>query len=204
MPRATAAILAGGHARRFGGRDKTQLRVDGRTILDRQCAALDRIGDRILLVGYRGPMPRIDPGRPDTVPRVVVPDRVDDRGPLGGLDAALAAAPDSAVLLLACDLPHVTRDLLEFLVAQLNAVDAVVPRTERGYHPLCAVYAQTCRTAVERRLQQGQLRMIDLLDDLRLRVVAPRELAAFGDPGHLLANLNSQADLDAAESVRNH
>ena len=36
----SAAILAGGDARRFGGRDKSALVVDGRTILERQIAEL--------------------------------------------------------------------------------------------------------------------------------------------------------------------
>jgi molybdopterin-guanine dinucleotide biosynthesis protein A len=37
----SAAILAGGRASRFGGRDKSALIVNGRTILDRQLSALD-------------------------------------------------------------------------------------------------------------------------------------------------------------------
>jgi molybdopterin-guanine dinucleotide biosynthesis protein A len=36
----SVAILAGGDARRFGGRDKSALVVDGRTILERQIAEL--------------------------------------------------------------------------------------------------------------------------------------------------------------------
>jgi len=36
----TAAILAGGRATRFGGRDKSTLLVEGQTIFDRQLAEL--------------------------------------------------------------------------------------------------------------------------------------------------------------------
>ena len=43
----SAAILAGGRARRFGGRDKSALLVGGRTILERQIDALDGVVDRI-------------------------------------------------------------------------------------------------------------------------------------------------------------
>jgi molybdopterin-guanine dinucleotide biosynthesis protein A len=193
----SAAILAGGDARRFGGRDKTQLRLNGRTILDRQRDALRGIVDRIFLIGYRGDLA-------GTAEMTVVPDRIAGHGPLGGLETALAAAGTDNVLLLACDMPNLTRQLLAFLAGALKDADAVVPCSERGYHPLCAVYAQSCRMAVETRLQRGQLRMTDLLADLRLRVVDAGELAPFGDPGQLLANLNSQADLDAAESLGNH
>jgi molybdopterin-guanine dinucleotide biosynthesis protein A len=36
----SAAIAAGGQARRFGGRDKSGLLVEGRSILDRQLGTL--------------------------------------------------------------------------------------------------------------------------------------------------------------------
>jgi molybdopterin-guanine dinucleotide biosynthesis protein A len=192
----SAAILAGGRARRFDGRDKSRLQVGGRTILERQLEALRTCVGQVLLVGYAG-------APPVGGAVVVVPDRMANRGPLGGLDAALAAA-DGAVLLLACDMPYLTSALLGHLVSLLSDVDAVVPRTERGYHPLCAVYAQSCRPRVHRRLEQGQLRMVDLLTELRVRDVDEAEIARFGEADHLLANVNTQADLDAIESLQNH
>jgi molybdopterin-guanine dinucleotide biosynthesis protein A len=193
----TAAILAGGQARRMAGRDKSQLQVDGRTILERQVDALDGLVARIWLVGYRGSPPK-------GLPVTVLADRRAERGPLGGLDAALAAAGEDEVLLLACDLPNVTRPMLAHLIRQRGGADAVVPRTERGYHPLCAVYAQSCRAPVERRLEEGSLRMQDLLSELKVEYVDESELKAFGEADRLLANLNTLADLDALESLRNH
>lgn len=190
-----AAILAGGQARRYGGRDKSRLLVGGRTILDRQIEALTPCVSRIMLVGAR------HDGVSD--PRVVpVDDRVGNRGPLGGLDAALQAA-SGPVLLLACDMPFVTTALLAGLFAKLDDMDVVVPRTEHGYHPLCAVFAPQCRGPVRARLDAGQLRMRDLLTDLRVRTVEGDALAQFGEVHRLLANVNSQTDLDALE-LQNH
>src|SRR5262245_33737265 len=130
---ASAAILAGGRARRFGGRDKSALVVDGRSILERQLAELTAISDDVFLAGARA-----DTAVPPGI-RVVF-DREPDCGPLGGLDGALAAARDEILLVLACDMPFVTRPFLAHLLAAARGVDAVVPRTEHGYHPLCAVY----------------------------------------------------------------
>ena len=189
-----AAILAGGRARRFGGRDKSRLLVAGRTILERQIEALTPCVSRIMLVGA-GDAPR-DPRL------VAVDDRVGDRGPLGGLDAALHAA-NGPVLLLACDMPFVTTPLLADLIAKFDGVDAVVPRTERGYHPLCGVFAPQCRGPVRARLDAGHLRLRDLLTDLRVRTIDGDDLARFGEPNWLLANVNTQADLDALK-LQNH
>ncbi len=49
----TAAILAGGRAARFGGRDKSALVIDGRSILERQITELLRVTDDVLLVDRR-------------------------------------------------------------------------------------------------------------------------------------------------------
>ena len=52
----TAAILAGGHARRMAGRDKSQLQIDGRTILERQVEALHGLSD----AGFDAPAALLD------------------------------------------------------------------------------------------------------------------------------------------------
>ncbi|MEQ1908584.1 MAG: molybdenum cofactor guanylyltransferase [Vicinamibacterales bacterium] len=194
----SAAILCGGHARRLGGQDKRRLLVGGRTILTHQLEALGPCVSRIFVVGGVRPAPEEWLGNTAVQ---AVPDRVAERGPLGGLDAALDAAGNDAVLLLACDLPYVTTALLSHLIRVCDGADAAVPRTERGYHPLCAVYAQSCATAVRHRLEHGMLRMRDLLGDLRVRTVELEELRRYGAPERLLANINTYADLDALGSL---
>lgn len=193
----SAAILSGGHARRLGGQDKRGLLVGGRTMLTRQIEALRPCVARIYVVGGRPPSEEWL----GNVAVQWVADRVEERGPLGGLDAALAAAGDDAVLLLACDLPYVTTALFSHLIRVCDGADAAVPRTERGYHPLCAVYAQSCAPAVRHRLEHGMLRMRDLLGDLRVRTVEFEELTRYGAPERLLANINTYADLDALGSL---
>jgi molybdopterin-guanine dinucleotide biosynthesis protein A len=188
----SGAILTGGHARRFGGQDKSRVLVDGRTILARQIDVLRPCVGRLLLVGRQ---------RPAESGLEMVTDRLPDLGPLGGLEAALAAVWPNAVLLVACDLPYLTTPFLAHLVSLLDGVDAVVPHTERGYHPLCAVYAQSCGATVRRRLETRSLRMRDLVADLRVRTVDTGELSRFGNPRDLLTNINSRADLDALGSL---
>jgi molybdopterin-guanine dinucleotide biosynthesis protein A len=192
---ASAAILAGGQARRFGGRDKSTLRVGGRRILERQLDELCHITDDILLVGGR-PIEVVAGLRP-------VSDRVPDSGPLGGLDAALAAARDDRVILVACDMPFITAGFLEGLLALSDSVDAVVPRTERGYHPLCAVYGRSCHPAVVRRLVERQLKMLDLLEDLKVHVVDREHVAMFGGE-RVLANVNTPDELHDLEALIGH
>jgi molybdopterin-guanine dinucleotide biosynthesis protein A len=177
----TAAILAGGTARRFDGRDKGALLVGGVAILDRQLAAVRPLTDDILIVGGSATRPGVR----------TVSDRVPGCGPLGGLHAALSESSREAVLVLAGDMPGLTGSFLAWLVSLAVGVDAVVPRTERGYHPLCAVYTRGCLEPAARLLAEGRFRVTDLLDAVRLRRVDGMALARFGDPQQLLANVNT-------------
>lgn len=197
----SAAILAGGQARRFGGRDKRALVVGGRPIVDRQVAELARISDDVFMVG----------GAPGASglrhPLRIVPDRVHDAGPLAGLDAALAVARYDYVALIACDMPFVSGALLRHMAAVAanhrphGEAAAAVPRTERGYHPLCAVYTRSCHPLVAEQLAAGHLRMVDMLARIAVREVADDELDRFGGGRRLLANVNTPADCDAAEAL---
>jgi molybdopterin-guanine dinucleotide biosynthesis protein A len=199
----SAAILAGGRAARFAGRDKSRLVVGGRTILERQIAELSRVTSDILIVGRND---QVWPGLSVTdgvAPRLVA-DIVPDCGPLGGLHTALTTARGDALFVAACDMPYLDASFITYLFGLSAGADAVVPRTNGGYHPLCAVYTRACLDAIARRLGNGRLKMIDLLQDVRTRIVAPDELARFDRDGKLLANVNTPADYADIEPVPDH
>jgi molybdopterin-guanine dinucleotide biosynthesis protein A len=193
----SAAILAGGSAVRFGGRDKSALVVEGRSILERQLSELTTLTTDILIVGRHGPL-----DRPAAVR--VVADRVPGGGPLGGLHAALAESLGDATIVIACDMPYVSASLLGHLLALTRDADAVVPRTARGYHPLCAAYTRACLAPAAARLANGRLKMIDLFEDVRVRVVTAEEIAAFGHSNRLLANVNTPAEYGDLEAFQGH
>ena len=185
----SGAILAGGQATRFCGRDKSALVVDGRAILDRQIAALAPAVDDLVIVGGA---------------RATVHDIVPGCGPLGGLHTALTAARGDAVLLVACDMPYLSTPFLAYLLSLVAGADIVVPQTERGYHPLCAVYTRACLEPAAARLADRRLRMRELVDSMRTRVVPIDEIRQFGDPDRLLANVNTPADYAGLETLQGH
>ena len=172
--------------------------MGGRPILDRQMAELATLCDESCSSsGNRRPPDR----RPVSGWSAIA---CADCGPLGGLDAALAAARHDALVLVACDMPFVTARLLGHLLALTSEADAIVPRTERGYHPLCAAYTRACQAAIADRLDRRQLRMVDFLADVRVREVGGDELAALGDPHRLLANVNTPSEYDGLDQTIGH
>jgi molybdopterin-guanine dinucleotide biosynthesis protein A len=201
----SAAILAGGRARRFGGRDKRLLAVNGRTMVDRQIDVLSQVSDDVLMVLSADGCAPVGAAGPKEPARVrIARDRMADRGPLGGLDAALAAARHPELVVLACDMPFVSARFLEYLLSLVQGFDAVVPKSERGYHPLCAVYTNRCRAAVERNLAAGHLAMTTLIGQLRVREVGASEIEMFGSGDELLTNVNTPGELAELEALPGH
>ncbi len=211
----SAAILTGGQATRFGGRNKSALVVDGRTIFERQLATLEPLTDELLIVGgphvahdlwsrnvahdlwscdrrVTGPAPRF------------VPDIVPGCGPLGGLHAALTEARGDALFVIACDMPFVTSAFIAHLLSLAGDADIVMPKSERGYHPLCAVYTRACLGPAAARLADRRLIMRELIDSMRTRVVPIDDIRRFGDPDRLLANVNTPADYAGLEALQGH
>jgi molybdenum cofactor guanylyltransferase len=209
----SVAILLGGQATRFGGRDKSALVVDGRTILERLLAELSSLSDDILLVGSGAVARPFHPSTPirDALSHVEGPSRevrtiadlIPGCGPLGGVHAALTNARSDAVFVVACDMPYVRATLGGFLLSLAREADLVVPRTERGYHPLCAVYTRACLAPIARRLNTRSLALKDLIADpeLRARVVTAEEIDGFGECGRLLANINTPAEYASLETT---
>lgn len=185
----SGAVLLGGAATRMG-RDKASLAVGGVAAAIRVARHLDALCDEVLLVGGRAPAGT--PGR-------AVADPEGPRCALRGLVGALEAARGERVLVVATDLPLVTIELLEGLVAASDA-DAVVPREELP-QPLCAVYRRRpALAAAVANLAAGHLALRALLDVLDVRYVEGEALRALDPDGHALANLNTPEDHALAEA----
>jgi molybdopterin-guanine dinucleotide biosynthesis protein A len=184
----SAAIVAGGQARRLGGRDKSRLVVRGRPIIVRQVDILQRVAASVFVVSSQAE-------RISTAGVPVHPDVVTGAGAIGGLLTALEVATTDLVLVVACDLPFLNERLLQRLVGLARTADASWVETSHGAEPLLACYRRTARTAVRAAIDAGHLRLGDLDRVLRVARLGEAELASFGPPDELLANVNTPEDL---------
>jgi molybdopterin-guanine dinucleotide biosynthesis protein A len=188
-----AAILTGGRARRLGGACKAALLLDGRRIIDRQLERLRTVAAAIFLVG-REP----DGGVPAGVE--LVADRVPDGGALGGIYTALLASPCERTLVVACDMPFLSVALLNRL-ASVEDADLVIPRSARGYEPLCAIYRRACAGDIGERLARGERQASVLPASRRVTEIGPDELAAMDPDGLMFVNVNTPHDYARARGL---
>jgi molybdopterin-guanine dinucleotide biosynthesis protein A len=191
------AVLAGGAARRYGGRPKGLVAVAGRRILDRVVEAVAAVTGTAPLVIANAP--EGSTWRPDLR---TVPDTRPGCGSLGGIYTAIQAGP-GPVLCVAWDMPFVTPGLLAALVDGSAGYDAFLPESDgrRGVEPLCAVYGPACGPAIERQLGRGDLRAIGFHADVSVGTLPLDRVRAFGDPTVLFFNVNTPEDLERAEAV---
>jgi molybdopterin-guanine dinucleotide biosynthesis protein A len=187
----TGAILAGGRARRLGGLNKAGLILQpgGASVLDRQLARLRRVVDRIIIIAN-------DAARFGDAGVPVIPDLVPDGGALGALYTAVHAAGTEYTLVVACDMPFISEPLLAHLVSVGSAFDIAIPRTMRGYEPLCATYSRRCAEELRRMVDKRRFRLSDVarIPGLNVREVGRGELERFGPEEVLFFNLNTPDD----------
>jgi molybdopterin-guanine dinucleotide biosynthesis protein A len=132
-----ALVLAGGLSSRMQ-RDKATLEYGGKSQLERACELAARHVPRVF-VSVRAAQ-AADPARAH---HPLIVDSVAGEGPIVGIRSALAAQPDAAWLVLACDLPFLSDAALTQLLAErdLGASATAFRSTHDGLpEPLCAVW----------------------------------------------------------------
>ena len=188
-----AAILAGGQARRLGGANKAALEIGGIRIFDRQIALLHQITSAVFVVGGdRGPWT-------DTGIRAVADD-MPGTGALGGIYTAIRASPCERTLVVGCDMPFLSAAFLRRLAAVDNA-DLVIPRSRRGYEPLCAVYGRACARDIHERLARRALEASTLPQGVRVAEIGPEVIAAYDPDDLLFVNVNTPHDYARAKGL---
>lgn len=189
-------VLVGGRSSRFGS-DKAAAHVGGRSMALRAVETLRAVTDPVVLLGGDGTLGQ----------RLGLPWRADERpggGPLAGIATGLGWASQlgrSGLIVLACDLPLVTRDIVAAVASairpDLEAV-VVVADAPHGVQPLCGWYSTSTLAEVEEAIVRGRLSVRELLASLRVAQVRVGD--ASRDDADPLLNVNTRRDL--AEAVR--
>lgn len=183
----TVAIQAGGKSIRMG-RDKSFIPFQGRPMIEVVRDHVDDLGDELILI-TNDPLPYAYLDLP------TYGDIYLDHGPLGGIHSALANARSPHVLIVACDMPWLNRDLLDYLVGLRQTADVIVPRWQKFPEPLHAVYSKTCLGPIEKNLEAGNLKITRFFSDVAVRFVDRDEIVRFDPQGRSFTNINRPQDI---------
>ena len=189
-------FLAGGQARRMGGKDKPLLSIGGQTILDHQLAATAL--HKVRVINANGDLSRFESyGLP------VIPDSLPDwPGPLAGILSCLdwlADAHRECDLLLSCatDAPFIPSDLADRLLqARISENTTLAQARSSGRrHPVFGLWPVSIRQDLRTALVDDGLRKIDDFTDRFSLAIA--DFVDYPDP---FSNVNRPDDIVAVEA----
>lgn len=198
----SAIILAGGFSSRFG-QDKGLLQLANKPLIEYVLDAISTLVDEKMVVAS-------SKVQAENYAKVLGSDvnvliDVDDaQSPLVGALTGFKEAHGRYALLLSCDMPFVSNDVVSLLFELCINRNAVIPRWPNGYiEPLQAVYCtKPAYEAAKNALSEGKLNMQSMVDRLRsVRYVSTLVLQQL-DPGlRTFFNINTLLDLRRAESM---
>lgn len=178
-------VLIGGRSQRMG-RPKHLIERAGKTWLEHGVQKLDSRVEKVVLSGA-GAVPVPLEGL------VRLPDAPGLAGPLAGVLAIMRWQPAVSWLVMACDLPDVRLESLQWLLdGRSPGVRAILPdlRGDGHLEPLLAWYDFRCRPMLEEIAASGSLRIS--------RLAGQPGICHFQPPAHLRAswrNVNTPAEL---------
>ena len=196
-------ILAGGASSRMG-RDKGLLDFGGIPLILHTARLLDPLVAEVRVVG--------SPSRYASLGLHTISDMHHTQalnepdilgiGPVAGIATALAATHSLWNLIVACDLPYLSAEWLDWLLscALRSRGEIVIPRTERGIEPLAAVYRRECRAPIAAALARGVRKVSDAIAKLRVELVYPREWRRIEPSELILKNMNAPGDYEEARN----
>jgi molybdopterin-guanine dinucleotide biosynthesis protein A len=192
----TSIILAGGKNLRLG-RNKALETLDGKSLIEHVIERVEPLSERILIVTSHE---KFD--LPVSVKAEMLADLYPDKGPLGGIYTGLAASRSLYNIVVACDMPFLNTELLNYMLGLSRDYDAVVPRLEEGMiEPLHSIYSRGCLDNMQKRLESNELKVHSFLKTVRVRYIE-REESQKLDPELLsFFNINHQSDIERAISL---
>ena len=187
----SAVILAGGESHRMG-QDKAWLEMGGQPLISRALSTVRDSGIQEVLISGRAGSDY------STLRCPVLFDLEPGRGPLGGIERALAAATAPLVLVLAVDLPDITTAFLRKLAAHCHPPTGAIPKLRGELEPLAAIYPKHCHVIAQDCLRKFRHAVRDFAEVCQ-REHAVRIFAVSGTDAGCFANWNSPADVAAPQ-----
>ncbi len=150
-PKIFGLILAGGYSRRMG-QDKALLEFYGKPQIEHIYELLQNYCSKIFL------SKRADQKAYKNIASINDSDEFSNHGPLGGILSAMKGYPGCGWLVIACDLPYITDETIQTLIAHRDpqkTATAFISTTDALPEPLCAIWEGHAFNSILELFNQG-------------------------------------------------
>lgn len=188
----TGIILAGGKSRRMGA-EKGLLRLSGKFMIEYSINILNQVCDKIIISENSNAY--------DFLGYPVVADIFPNSGPMGGIYSAMKHSDTELNLVLSCDMPFITKEMLCFLIDNISNHEVAVPwYGDQKFEPMCAVYHQKVIPVFEKFIQSNNFKIPDAFKQVKTNKIQMSDDLEVYNP-QLFENINSKIELQRALKI---
>ncbi len=155
-------IVSGGRSSRMG-EDKALLEVDGKPMIQYVSEVLRATCDEIIIASSNEKHAKFGDFMVEDTPKGM--------GPIAGIQAGLQAAKYEQSIVLSCDTPFVTKEILEVLKEQCQGERITLASCEGKLQPLIAIYSKAVSMTIAQSLNNNERSLMQLQETCNAKVI---------------------------------
>ncbi len=179
----TGIVLAGGFSSRFGT-NKALAKIGSDKLIEHVVARIERLFEEVIIV-TNDPLDYVGLGK------TIVTDIVPHQGPLGGIYTGLFFSRHEYAFVVACDMPFINPDFVQFLVDNAHGNDVVVPSFDNKFEPLHAIYGRRCLGHMKSLLERDRRQVMEIFRRVKTLKIGEEEIRKFDPEMKCFFNINT-------------
>lgn len=186
----TGVILAGGTNKRFAGKTKANVVIEGITIMSRIISAIDVFFLELIIV-TNNPEEFMEFSQCKIIKDIYL-----KAGPLAGIHAAMKSSSKDAVFVFAGDMPFPDKKIIAGQIYEFNKgkCDVLIPKIGQYIEPLHAIYRKSLLNDLETFISEKKNRAVrDFLAEIHVDYM---HIPDTEQNKRAFTNINSPSDLD--------
>ena len=189
----TGIVLAGGRSRRMGS-DKSLMVLNGKTLVEYAIDALKPVCSKVVISSNNFIY--------DYTGCEVWPDDLPDRAPMIGIYSSLKRSETDVNIILSCDMPMMSSEMLKYLLENSSNHDITVPvHGDHFIEPLCGIYRKSSLEILKEFVEKGNFRLNEYIQACSHQLVEADSNLSFYTP-ELFSNMNSPEDFRNISQTR--
>jgi molybdopterin-guanine dinucleotide biosynthesis protein A len=170
------------------GTDKGLLDFNGKTIVQKIIEQLQLAVNKTILVSNNAEYKKFG--------LEVIPDLIKDKGPTGGIHAALSYTDSEKIFVVTCDMPNITTKAIQYMMEQASHSQITLPLNHGKVEPLFGVYSKKCLPLWQQLIEQGMIKLQEMVTHFDLLKINVDNNDLFSDS--LFLNINDKNDFQKA------
>jgi molybdopterin-guanine dinucleotide biosynthesis protein A len=180
-------ILCGGKSLRMG-ENKAFIKIGGIAIINRICALFKELFEEVIIVSNEKELFK-------HLDSKIHADILPNKGALGGLYTGIYFSNFNYSFCVACDMPFISRSLVQFLIRNIGDEDVIVPRTKDGLQPLHALYSKNCLNPIKGIIDQGKYKILDFYNMVKVKMIPEEDFISLDPSKVSFINVNTPEEL---------